>query len=72
MIHRYSRKKMANIWTEQNKFNAYLEIEICAAEAWEKLGIITEKEITLIRKNATFSISRIYEIEAETKHDIVA
>ncbi|MGL6022124.1 MAG: adenylosuccinate lyase, partial [Chitinophagaceae bacterium] len=46
--------------------------EICAAEAWEKLGIITEKEITLIRKNATFSISRIYEIEAETKHDIVA
>ncbi|MCQ2265649.1 MAG: hypothetical protein MJZ46_06390 [Bacteroidales bacterium] len=72
MIPRYSRPDMSAVWTEENKFNSYLKVEIEAAAAWSKLGIIPEKDVELLRKNARFNIERIYEIEKETKHDIVA
>lgn len=72
MINRYSRKEMADIWTEENKFKAYLEVEILSAEAWSELGVIPKNEVALIRQNAKFDIPRIYEIEASTRHDIVA
>ena len=72
MINRYSRSEMSRFWTEEAKFNAYLQVEIEAAAAWSKLGVIPEHEVELIRKNATFNIDRIYEIEKETRHDIVA
>lgn len=72
MIDRYSRPEMKALWTEENKFNAYLKVEIEAAAAWSKLGVIPENEVELIRKNATFDIGRIYELEKETRHDIVA
>ena len=72
MIERYSRPQMRAIWTEENKFNAYLKVEIYAAEAWSKLGVIPAEDVEKLWKNATFSIPRIYEIEQETRHDIVA
>lgn len=72
MINRYSRKEMADIWTEENKFKAYLEVEILSAEAWSELGVIPKNEVALIRQNAKFDIPRIYEIEESTRHDIVA
>lgn len=72
MIPRYSRPDMSAVWTEENKFNSYLKVEIEAAAAWSKLGVIPEKDVELLRKNAHFNIDRIYEIEKETKHDIVA
>ncbi|MCQ2270058.1 MAG: adenylosuccinate lyase [Bacteroidales bacterium] len=72
MIPRYSRPDMSAVWTEENKFNSYLKVEIEAAAAWSKLGVIPEKDVELLRKNARFNIDRIYEIEKETKHDIVA
>lgn len=72
MISRYSRKEMTNIWTEENKFNAYLEVEILTAEAWSKLGHIPASDVEKIRQNAKFNVERIYEIEQSTKHDIVA
>lgn len=72
MIPRYSRPDMSAVWTEENKFNSYLKVEIEAAAAWSKLGVIPEKDVELLRKNARFNIERIYEIEKETKHDIVA
>jgi len=72
MIERYSRPEMRAIWTEENKFNAYLKVEIYAAEAWSKLGVIPAEDVEKLWKNATFSIPRIYEIEQETRHDIVA
>ncbi|MEW9670334.1 adenylosuccinate lyase [Ammoniphilus sp. 3BR4] len=72
MISRYSRPEMSNIWTEQNKFQAWLEVEILACEAWAKLGHIPTEDVETMRKNAGFDINRIYEIEEETRHDVVA
>ena len=72
MIERYSRQEMANIWSEENKYRAWLEVEILATEAWSQLGVIPQDDVRLIRKNAKFDISRILEIEKETRHDVVA
>ena len=72
MIPRYSRPEMSAVWTEENKFNSYLKVEIEAAAAWSKLGVIPEHDVELLRQNSRFDIQRIYEIEKETKHDIVA
>lgn len=72
MIERYSRPEMAAIWTEHNKFNAWLEVELCACEAWAELGIIPHEDAAALRSNASFSIERIYEIEQETRHDVIA
>ena len=63
---------MRDIWTEQNKFNAYLKVEILAAEAWSELGVVPPEDVEKLRKKATFDIDRIKEIELETRHDIVA
>ncbi|GED61441.1 adenylosuccinate lyase [Brevibacillus formosus] len=72
MIERYSRPEMRAIWTEENKFKAWLEVEILACEAWSKLGVIPEEDVKKLWDNATFDINRIYEIEEETRHDVVA
>lgn len=72
MIQRYSRPEMRQIWTEENKFKAYLEVELLSAEAWSELGIIPAEDISLLRKNAKFDIDRILEIEKTTHHDVVA
>ncbi len=72
MIERYSRPQMRAVWTENNKFDAYLKVELYAAEAWQQLGVVPKEDIEKLWKNATFSIPRIYEIEQQTKHDIVA
>jgi adenylosuccinate lyase len=72
MIERYSRPEMRAIWTEENKFKAWLEVEILACEAWSKLGVIPEEDVRKLRERAGFDIKRIYEIEEETRHDVVA
>ena len=72
MIERYGRDVMRQVWTEENKFNAYLEVEILAAEAWSKLGVVPEEDVKKLRENAKFNIDRIKEIELQTRHDIVA
>ena len=72
MIERYTRPEMGAIWTEENKFKAWLEVEILACEAWAELGDIPKEDVKIIRENATFDIDRIYEIEQETRHDVVA
>ncbi len=72
MIERYSRPEMAAIWTEENKFKAWLEVEICACEAWAELGVIPKEDARTIREKAGFDINRIYEIEQETRHDVIA
>lgn len=72
MIDRYSRPQMRAIWTEENKFNAYLKVEILAAEAWRELGVVPPEDIDKLWANATFNIDRIKEIELQTRHDIVA
>lgn len=72
MIERYSRPEMRAIWTEENKFRAWLEVELCACEAWADLGVIPKEDTVKLRQNATFNIDRIYEIEQETRHDVIA
>ena len=72
MINRYSRPEMANIWSEENKYRAWLEVEILADEAWAELGEIPKEDVALIREKADFDIDRILEIEQETRHDVVA
>lgn len=72
MIERYSRPEMRAIWTEDNKFRAWLEVELCACEAWAELGVIPKEDVEMLRKNASFDIERIYEIEQETRHDVIA
>ncbi len=72
MINRYSTEEMNNVWSEENKFRAWLEVEILACEAFEELGMIPKEDVQKIRANADFDINRIYEIEQETRHDVVA
>ena len=50
MIPRYSRPEMRAVWTEENKFNAYLKVEIESAAAWSKLGVIPAEDVELLRQ----------------------
>ena len=72
MIERYSRPQMRAIWTEENKFDAYLKVEILSCEAWSKLGVIPAADVEKIRRDARFDVDRIHEIEEQTRHDVVA
>lgn len=72
MLERYTRPEMGAIWTEENRFKAWLEVEILACEAWVALGEIPQEDVQKIREKASFDINRIKEIEEETRHDVVA
>lgn len=72
MIERYTRPEMGAIWTDENRYNTWLEVEILADEAWAELGEIPKEDAQKIRENASFDVARILEIEAETRHDVVA
>ncbi|MCL2379318.1 MAG: adenylosuccinate lyase [Coriobacteriia bacterium] len=74
MIDRYSRPEMAHIWTLQNKYEVWREIEVLACEAQAQLGDIgiTAKEAALIHLRADFSVERIAELEVTLRHDVIA
>ncbi|TDX51807.1 adenylosuccinate lyase [Orenia marismortui] len=72
MITRYSLDKMEKVWSEENKFEKWLEIEIAVCEALAEVGEIPKADVENIKKNATFKVDRIKEIEQETRHDILA
>ncbi|MDA5561703.1 adenylosuccinate lyase [Exiguobacterium sp. MMG028] len=72
MISRYTRPEMANIWTDQNKFEAWLKVELYACEAWSELGIIPKEDVQVLWDKASFDVDRILEIEQETRHDVIA
>lgn len=63
---------MRDIWTEENKFAAYLEVELLSCEAWRELGVIPAEDVQKLRENSRFEVSRIREIEEQTRHDVVA
>lgn len=63
---------MREVWTEENKFRAYLKVELLAAEAWRELGVVPAEDVEKLNAKATFNIDRIKEIELQTRHDIVA
>ncbi len=72
MLERYSRPRMKEIWTEENKYRTWLKVEILAAEAWAELGVIPKEAAKDIREKADFDEKRILEIEEETRHDVIA
>lgn len=72
MIERYSRPEMVHIWTAENRFRIWLEIETLACEAQAELGVIPREVVPVIRAKGDFDIARIDAIEAEVKHDVIA
>lgn len=72
MIERYSREKMKKLWDMNAKYSAWLEVEKAVVKAWNKLGMVSDEDCEKICKNAKFDIKRIDEIEAVTKHDLIA
>ncbi|MDC0545164.1 adenylosuccinate lyase [Pelagibacteraceae bacterium] len=72
MIERYSRKEIRSIWEDYNKYSIWLEIELVAAEAMEKLKIIPKGVVKTVRSKARINVKRILQIEDKVKHDIIA
>jgi adenylosuccinate lyase len=72
MIERYSRPEMAKIWSLQNKFQKWLELEIFAVEAHVKNGDVPAAALPVIQSKAAFNVKRIDELEKELNHDVIA
>tara|TARA_B100001971_G_scaffold72790_1_gene67090 strand:+ start:1315 stop:2604 length:1290 start_codon:yes stop_codon:yes gene_type:complete len=72
MISRYSRKELTQIWSEENKYQIWLNIEIAAAKAMEKYKIIPKGVSSIVKTKAKIKVNRIHEIEAKVKHDVIA
>src|SRR6202167_5231594 len=72
MIDRYTRPEMARIWSEENKYRQWLEVELAAAEALAQTNDVPPEAARLLRKHASFDLQRIQEIEREVKHDVIA
>jgi adenylosuccinate lyase len=72
VIDRYKRPEMASIWEPEARFNAWLEVELAACEAWHKLGKVPADALARIRKKARFDVKRIDEVERTVKHDVIA
>src|SRR5436190_10600353 len=72
MIPRYTRPEMGRIWSDQNKFQQWLEVELAASEALAELGVVPAEAARLLRAHAGFDVARINEIEETVKHDVIA
>ena len=72
MIKRYSRKELTDVWSEENKYKIWLDVEIAAAQAMEKLNQIPKGVSSIVRKKARINVKRIHQIESQVKHDVIA
>lgn len=72
MLERYSRPEMQQIWSLQNQYQSWLEVEVLACQAWSKVGEVPEADALKITENASFTTERVQELEKVTKHDVVA
>ena len=72
MIDRYTRPPMADLWSEESKFQSWLDVELAACAAWSEIGAIPPEDVEVLYDEAGFDVDRIKEIEKETKHDVVA
>lgn len=72
MITRYTRPEMGRIWTEENKYRMWLEVEVAASLTLAEAGIVPQEAAQAIRDKGDFDVARIQEIEAEVKHDVIA
>ncbi|MGE5644274.1 MAG: adenylosuccinate lyase [Acidobacteriota bacterium] len=72
MIPRYTRPEMGSVWSDESKFRAWLEVELAASEALAAMGEVPAEAARLLREHAGFQVDRIFEIEREVKHDVIA
>ncbi|GAB1370974.1 adenylosuccinate lyase [Candidatus Kapaibacterium sp.] len=72
MVERYTLPEMGSIWSEENKYRIWLDIEILATEAQSILGLVPKSDVDTIKEKANFDVKRILEIEETTKHDVIA
>jgi adenylosuccinate lyase len=72
MIERYTRPELGAIWSEQNKYQCWLEVELAAADALAELGEVPPSAALDLRSNAGFTLARIHDIEREVRHDVIA
>ena len=72
MIERYTRSEMGRIWSDENKYRQWLEVELASAEALAQTNDVPPEAARLLRKHASFDLKRIQEIEREVKHDVIA
>lgn len=72
MLERYTRPEMGKVWTNENKYHAWLQVEIAATNAWAELGEVPKTDAKKIAQNASFTAARVAELEEITHHDVVA
>jgi adenylosuccinate lyase len=72
MIERYEVKEIADIWSSENKFRKWLDVEIAITEVWHEWGEVPDQSLKNIKENANFDVARIDEIEKKVKHDVIA
>jgi adenylosuccinate lyase len=72
MIERYTRPEMGHIWSEENKYRQWLEVELAAADALSEMGYVPPAAAALLRNHASVSTEKVAEIEREVKHDVIA
>jgi adenylosuccinate lyase len=72
MIQRYTRPKMGHVWSEENKFRQWLEVELAASEVLAEQGEVPAEAVRLLRQHAGFTVERILEVEKEVRHDVIA
>ncbi|HVZ18739.1 MAG TPA: lyase family protein, partial [Terriglobales bacterium] len=72
MISRYTRPEMGRIWSDESKFRKWLDVEVAATSVLSEAGLVPKHAAAVIRKKAAFDLERIYQIEAEVKHDVIA
>ena len=72
MIDRYQTKEMKAIWSDQNKFQTWLKVEIAVVEVLSKNGLVPEESLNIIKEKADFDKDRVLEIEKTTRHDVIA
>jgi adenylosuccinate lyase len=72
VIQRYTRPEMARIWSDENRFRTWLAVEVAATETLAEAGIVPKEAAKAIRQRASFNVERIFQIEAEVKHDVIA
>jgi adenylosuccinate lyase len=72
LISRYTRPEMGAVWTDQNKFQQWLEVELAASEALAEMGVVPPGDAAQLRRYAGFDVARVFEIEKTTRHDVIA
>ena len=72
MIPRYTRPEMGSVWTDRNRFQQWLEVELAASEALAEMGVVPAEDAALLRKYASFDVDRVFEVEKITRHDVIA